>query len=546
MMSTSASAMTPTAATVPARLASRARVAPTTPTTSSRFLARRRRRGGERFVVAAAAPRSKGDIERRPDDPPDTLPGFPATREAAQADIAEYAAFRSWSELRDAALDDRHNFPTTPTSKSYQQTVRRAFTILGIGMHSGEVEAVRVCPAHANEGRYFVRVPKGHIPEDSWKETTGGAFARDDISDEEAEDLVLEQLRSMLRHTTKAELEEEKRRAEELRRKRELPAQTPSDFPAVAGEKRVRASLDNVEEGLRLSMKLSLEGDDDHSVITTEHLLSALEAMGVDDARIEVEGNGEIPILDGSAYDYVYQIGRVGLVAAADPACGDGQTPRKSFKPSEVVMVTGDNEAFIMFTPGDCTKLTYGIDFTYKSRAIGKQWESWTPTEDGEYSDFLARARTFGTMKDVMAYFRAGVLRGGLENSALLANADQWWNPPMMLPNECARHKMLDLIGDLSLMAEPGMAGVPIGHIVAYKANHNMHAEFAKKLKASAAGATAESELWNVFPSREVMNFSPHGLDDDETYDLLGVRKGGPNSNSMKEDPPPLDWNATY
>ena len=52
-------------------------------------------------------------------------------------------------------------------------------------------------------------------------------------------------------------------------------------------------------------MKLSLEGDDDHSVITTEHLLSALEAMGVDDARIEVEGNGEIPILDGSAYDYV-------------------------------------------------------------------------------------------------------------------------------------------------------------------------------------------------------------------------------------------------
>ena len=92
-----------------------------------------------------------------------------------------------------------------------------------------------------------------------------------------------------------------------------------------------------------------------------------------------------------------------------------------------------------MFTPGECTKLTYGIDFTYKSRAIGKQWESWTPTEDGEYSDFLARARTFGTMKDVMAYFRAGVLRGGLENSALLANADQWWNPPMMLPNEVRR-----------------------------------------------------------------------------------------------------------
>ena len=232
MMSTSASAMTPTAATAPPRLASRARVAPTTPTTSSRFLARRRRRGGERFVVAAAAPRSKGDIERRPDDPPDTLPGFPATREAAQADIAEYAAFRSWSELRDAALDES---PQLPDDADVQIVSANSQTRVHDSRHRHAQRR-----GGGREGVPRAR-ERGKVPSCGCRRGTSRRIrgrrrlaarsARDDISDEEAEDLVLEQLRSMLRHTTKAELEEEKRRAEELRRKRELPAQTPSDFP---------------------------------------------------------------------------------------------------------------------------------------------------------------------------------------------------------------------------------------------------------------------------------------------------------------------------
>jgi UDP-3-O-[3-hydroxymyristoyl] N-acetylglucosamine deacetylase len=90
--------------------------------------------------------------------------------------------------------------------------------------------------------------------------------------------------------------------------------------------------------------------------------------------------------------------------------------------------------------------------------AIGKQWESWTPTEDGPYVDVIARARTFATMPDIMAYFRAGYIRGGTEHCALIANGDKFWNPPMVLPNENARHKLLDLVGDLSLLAEPGGA----------------------------------------------------------------------------------------
>ena len=119
-----------------------------------------------------------------------------------------------------------------------------------------------------------------------------------------------------------------------------------------------------------------------------------------------------------------------------------------AWKLTEPITVN-EGDAFITLNPDAVTKLTYGIDFTYKSRAIGKQWESWTPTEDGNYTDVLARANL---RNDVGHH---GVLPRGVHprrDGALRAhaNGDQFWNPPMLLPHEPARHKLLDLIGDLS------------------------------------------------------------------------------------------------
>ena len=125
------------------------------------------------------------------------------------------------------------------------------------------------------------------------------------------------------------------------------------------------------------------------------------------------------------------------------------------------------------------TKLTYGIDFR-TSLAIGKQWESWTPTEDGNYTDVAAREPS--EQRRPSWRTRAGYIRGGTEHCAPIANGDVW-NPPCCSPQP-ARHKPLDLIGDLS-PAEPGMAGVPVGHVVAYKAGHNLHAKFAKAVAAA-------------------------------------------------------------
>ena len=112
--------------------------------------------------------------------------------------MSGYKNFKSKQELRDAALLDRHWYPTNPESRTYQQTVRRSFTLIGVGLHSGEWETVRVCPARAGEGRYFVRVPPGTIPETAADDVEGGAFAREGLTEEETEDMLYEQLRSML------------------------------------------------------------------------------------------------------------------------------------------------------------------------------------------------------------------------------------------------------------------------------------------------------------------------------------------------------------
>ena len=98
-------------------------------------------------------------------------------------------------------------------------------------------------------------------------------------------------------------------------------------------------------------------------------------------------------------------------------------------------------------------------------------------------------------MQDYMAYFRAGYIRGGLEQCALIANGDKFWNPPMILPNENARHKILDLVGDLSLMAEPGMAACP-----SVTCSRTGLAQAPRKVFAALAAAPKEkvpAELWS-------------------------------------------------
>lgn len=199
------------------------------------------------------------------------------------------------------------------------------------------------------------------------------------------------------------------------------------------------------------------------SVRTVEHLLAALAGSGVEDARIEIDGP-EVPLLDGSAKNWVEAITKAGVVEKPETA--------PPFVLSEPVSVY-QGDAFVTAVPAPKLRFTYGIEFEYA--AIGNQWHSWTPEDD--FANAIAPARTFGLAHQIEQLQNRGLIKGGSLENALVCGEQGWLNGPLRFANEPVRHKLLDLVGDLSLLGN-----FPIAHFLAYKASHNLHIQLAKKL----------------------------------------------------------------
>lgn len=203
------------------------------------------------------------------------------------------------------------------------------------------------------------------------------------------------------------------------------------------------------------------------SVRTVEHLLAALSSLGVDNARIEVDGP-ELPLLDGSAQVWVSAIAEAGIVAQSSD-----RVMRSLVEPIWV----RQEDAFIAAIPAPELRFTYGIDFELP--AIGNQWHSWLPSRES-FAIELAPARTFGLAHQIEQLRANGLIKGGSLENALVCGDQGWVNPPLRFSNEPVRHKLLDLIGDLSLL------GVfPTAHFLAYKASHRLHTQLAEKVLGS-------------------------------------------------------------
>lgn len=201
-------------------------------------------------------------------------------------------------------------------------------------------------------------------------------------------------------------------------------------------------------------------------VRTVEHLLAALVGMGVDNAWIEIDG-AEVPLLDGSAKEWAEAIAMAGITPQA--------APRHAWVVSEPVWIR-EGDAFVAALPAPELRFTYGIDFDLP--AIGNQWHSWAPGQE-PFASAIAAARTFGLAHQI-EYLRAqGLIKGGSLDNALVCGSDGWINPPLRFENEPARHKLLDLVGDLSLLGS-----IPTAHFVAYKASHTLHTQLARSLSA--------------------------------------------------------------
>ncbi|MBW4671829.1 MAG: UDP-3-O-acyl-N-acetylglucosamine deacetylase [Cyanomargarita calcarea GSE-NOS-MK-12-04C] len=230
----------------------------------------------------------------------------------------------------------------------------------------------------------------------------------------------------------------------------------------------IKAQIASVNQTLLSTQLGSLEA----SVRTVEHLLASLAVMGVDNARIEIDGQ-EVPLLDGSALEWTKRIAEVGLTS---------QTKHTNEAPLVVeqeIWVRQD-DAFVAAIPAPYTRFTYGIDFDLP--AIGNQWHSWSPSLNRENAsaDFtaeIAPARTFGLLHQIEHLQKSGLIKGGSLENALVCGSDGWVNPPLRFPNEPVRHKILDLVGDLSLLGN-----FPQAHFLAYKASHNLHIQLAKRI----------------------------------------------------------------
>mmetsp|Transcript_28654 Transcript_28654/g.39574 ORF Transcript_28654/g.39574 Transcript_28654/m.39574 type:complete len:491 (+) Transcript_28654:92-1564(+) len=416
---------------------------------------------------------------------------------AKRADVRVYATVSDYGQMPESSVPTPEVFlsrreewqrrylleeaKVAPQPSAFQQTVRCSFTRSGVGLHSGAPVTVRVRPAFAGEGRYFVMVPEGTIVELEEEEEEETAS----MSEEEKEDMKVEYFKMSL-------LDEEERAQREQELFPEMVARTwdpikPQEQPLAKppkGEVRIPANLTSVpEDSAPLALCTRLRSSDGTVEISTvEHLLSALEALGVDNARIEVEEGSELPILDGSPEGWSVGVCQAGVVPALTE--GGEQKPRLAFKPTEPIVVRS-GDAFVMLNPEEVTRLSYSVDFTAKSTAIGKQHFSWCPAEDDVYPLELSKARTFTTMEDVEAARTAGLIKGGSPTNALIANGADYYNPPLRFENEAVRHKMADLIGDLALLNTGGNGGLPIGHVVAYKAGHDLHVKFARALLAA-------------------------------------------------------------
>jgi UDP-3-O-[3-hydroxymyristoyl] N-acetylglucosamine deacetylase len=198
-------------------------------------------------------------------------------------------------------------------------------------------------------------------------------------------------------------------------------------------------------------------GGEAFSVSTVEHCLSTVSALRIDNLFIELDGP-EIPIGDGSAMPFLDAILSAGLV--------DQNLPRKYAYITQPIF-QGDSEKHAYVVPYNGLRISCTIEFAHPR--IGLQTMSIDVTENS-FAREIARARTFGFMKDVEALRAKGLARGGSLENAVVLDHSEILNPEgLRWENEFVRHKVLDALGDLVTLGMPLM-----GHVVLHKAGHDL------------------------------------------------------------------------
>jgi UDP-3-O-[3-hydroxymyristoyl] N-acetylglucosamine deacetylase len=201
------------------------------------------------------------------------------------------------------------------------------------------------------------------------------------------------------------------------------------------------------------------------SIGTVEHLLAALAGLGIGNAYVELDAD-EVPILDGSAGPFIRMIVEAGIQVQ-----GKVQPVLKVTRP----LFVREGSKQLAIWPAEATTISCFIDFGHP--LVREQSLTCQVSEESFVRD-VADARTFGFLNDVQALQANGLARGGSLENAVVLDADRVVNREgLRYRDEFVRHKVLDLIGDLSLVGMP-----VIGHVVAHKSGHGLNAQMVNKL----------------------------------------------------------------
>jgi UDP-3-O-[3-hydroxymyristoyl] N-acetylglucosamine deacetylase len=206
-------------------------------------------------------------------------------------------------------------------------------------------------------------------------------------------------------------------------------------------------------------------GRGDVRISTVEHLLATLSAYGIDNLHIDIDGS-EVPVMDGSAAPFATLLESAGLRKLSK-----GRVYLAIRHP----LTVADGEKKVNIIPSRFFRMTFDIAFAHPCIALQQRTIKVT-TES--FRRELAPARTFGFLRDVERLKAAGLARGGSLDNAIVIDDQRILNPEgLRFPDEFVRHKILDAIGDLSLIGYP-----ILGHVRALKAGHDINHRLVEKI----------------------------------------------------------------
>lgn len=261
----------------------------------------------------------------------------------------------------------------------------------------------------------------------------------------------------------------------------------------------------------------------DAKISTIEHSLAALVGCQVDNVLIEVDAE-EVPILDGSSKDFAEAINKVGVV--------EQDAPRDYFIVDEPITIYDEKrQSELIIVPDDVYRLSVMIDFDTK--VLGTQFASIRNIS--EFSSEIASSRTFVFLRDLQQLIQHNLIKGGELNNAIvfvdkiitdkeLSELSTFFNKPdisvveegilnnleLHHPNEPARHKLLDVIGDLALVGQPIK-----GHVIATRPGHSINTRFAKQIRdiiksTRTSAPKIDLNAEPVYNVTQIQSFLPH------------------------------------